>query len=90
MAYFDFEIKKHVYKGEMQALTHFCMQLVAILQWLRRIVTVACVSALSLSLLSKNGLALVSHLYMHVFQFQNRNTPLHFSRMITVLDNKLF
>ena len=52
--------------------------LVAILQWLRRIVTVACVSALSLSLLSKNGLALVSHLYMHVFQFQNRNTPLHF------------
>ena len=44
--------------------------LVAILQWLRRIVPVAFVCSMSLSLISKNGLALASHLYIHAFNFK--------------------
>ena len=44
--------------------------LVAILRWLRRIVPVTFVSSMSLSLTSKNGSVLASHLYVHVFNFK--------------------
>ena len=44
--------------------------LVVILRWLRRIVMATFVSSMSLSLMSKNGSALASHLYACFFNFK--------------------